>query len=52
MVLLITGEEKLAKKVKEFRILYDKLVKGYKEKDAVKDAWGKVPESLDFTKEV
>ena len=34
----------LAEKVKGFPVLYDKRVKGFKEKDA----WGKVAESSDF----
>ena len=28
--------------------MYDKRIKGFKEKDAVQHAWEKVPESLDF----
>ena len=31
-----------------FPVLYDKRVKGFKEKDAVQNTWEKVAESLDF----
>ena len=31
-----------------FLVLYDKRVKGFKEKNAVQNAWEKVAESLDF----
>ena len=31
-----------------FPVLYDKRVKGFKEKDSVQNAWEKVAESLDF----
>ena len=37
-----------AGKVKGFPVLYDRRVKGFKEKDAVQNAWGKVAKSLDF----
>ena len=39
----------LAERVKGFPVLYDKRVKGFKEKYAVQNAWKKVAESLDFT---
>ena len=42
--LCLQEEEMLAEKVKGFPVLYDKRVKGFKEKDA----WGKVAESSDF----
>ena len=35
MSLSITEEEQLSEKVKEFPLLYGKIAKGYKEKDAV-----------------
>ena len=38
----------LAEKVQGFPVLYDKIVKGFKEKDAVQNAREKVAESLDF----
>ena len=41
-------EEMLAEKVQGFPVLYDKIVKGFKEKDAVQNAREKVAESLDF----
>ena len=47
--LSIQEEEKLAEKVKQYPALYDKRAKGYKEKDVVKNAQGKVSEALDFT---
>ena len=46
--LSLQEEEILAEKVKQFPVLYDKTVKGYKEKDIVKNAWDNVAESLDF----
>ena len=46
--LSLQEEEILSEKVKQFPVLYDKTVKGYKEKDVVKNAWNKVAESLDF----
>ena len=41
-------EEVLAEKVKLFPVLYDKKCKGYKERDAVNNAWAAVAEDLDF----
>ena len=41
-------EEMLAEKVQGFPVLYDKRVEGFKEKNAVQNAWEKVAESLDF----
>ena len=41
-------QEMLVEKVKGFPDLYDKRVKGFKQKDAVKNAWQKVAESSDF----
>ena len=38
----------LPEKVKGFPVLYDKRVKGFKEKDAVQNATEKLAESLDF----
>ena len=38
----------LAEKVQGFPVLYDKKVSGFKEKDAVQNAWEKVAESLNF----
>ena len=46
--LCLQEEEMLAEKVKGSPVLYDKRVKGFKEKDAVQNAWEKVAESLDF----
>ena len=46
--LSLQEEEILSEKVKQFPVLYDKTVKGYKKKDVVKNAWNKVAESLDF----
>ena len=49
MATLCLQEEKmLAEKVQGFPVLHDKRVKGFKEKDAVQNAWEKVAESLDF----
>ena len=46
--LSLEEEEMLAEKVKDFPVLYDKRVNGFKEKDAVQNTWEKVAESLDF----
>ena len=46
--LCLQEQEMLAEKVKGFPDLYDKRVKGFKQKDAVKNAWQKVAESSDF----
>ena len=48
MATLCLQEEMLAEKMQDFPVLYDKRVKGFKEKDAVQKAWEKVAESLDF----
>ena len=46
--LCLQEQEMLVEKVKGFPDLYDKRVKGFKQKDAVKNAWQKVAESSDF----
>ena len=46
--LCLQKEEMLAEKVQGFPVLHDKRVKGFKEKDAVQNAWEKVAKSLDF----
>ena len=46
--LCLHKQEMLAEKVQSFPVLYDKRVTGFKEKDAVQNAWEKVAESLDF----
>ena len=46
--LCLQEEEMLAEKVQGFPVLYDKRVKGFKEKDAVQNAWEKVAENLVF----
>ena len=46
--LCLQEQEMLAEKVQGFPVLYDKRVKGFKEKDAVQNAREKVAESLDF----
>ena len=51
MALTIKQEEILAEKVKEFPILYDKTAKGFKERGAVNNAWGKVADYLDFAED-
>ena len=51
MSLSITEEEQLSEKVKEFPLLYSKIAKGYKEKDAVNNAWRSVAETLDFAED-
>ena len=51
MFLSITEEEQLSEKVKEFPLSYGKIAKGYKEKDAVNNAWRSVAETLDFAED-
>lgn len=41
-------EEMLSEKVKKYPVLYDKQCKGYKEKDAVENAWTAVAKELEF----
>ena len=44
-MLCLQEQDMLEEKVKDFPDLYDKRVKGFKEKDAVQNAWQKVAES-------
>ena len=44
VTLCLKEEEMLAEKVQGFPVLYDKRVKGFKEKDAVQNTWEKVAE--------
>ena len=46
--LYLKEEEMLAEKVKHFPVLYDKQVKGYKERDVVTNAWDTVASDLEF----
>lgn len=48
MHLNLNQEELLCEKVREYKILYDKTQKGYKEKVAVENAWKEVAEALNF----
>ena len=48
VALCLQKEEMLEGKVQGFPVLYDKRVKGFKEKDAVQNAWGKVAKTLNF----
>ena len=41
-------EEMLAEKVEHFPVMYDKNVKGYKERDVVTNAWDAVASDLEF----
>ena len=41
-------EEMLAEKVEHFPVMYDKHVKGYKERDVVTNAWDAVASDLEF----
>ena len=47
--LSLEQEEILAETIRSYKILYDKSSKGYKEKDAVVNAWNDVAEKLEFT---
>ena len=49
VTLCLQEEEMLPEKMEGFPVLYDKRVRGFKEKDSVKNAWEKVAESLNFT---
>ena len=44
----ISREEELSETVRSFPVLYDKSHKGFKEKDAVKNAWDGVVTALKF----
>ena len=46
--LSLQEEEMLAEKMEGFPVLYDKIVKGLKEKDAVQNTWEKVAYILNF----
>ena len=46
--LYVYKKKMLPEKMEGFPILYDKIVKVFKEKDFVQNAWNKVAESLDF----
>lgn len=46
--LSLLEEENLSEAVRNFPVLYDKSHKGYKERDAVRNAWNEVAASLDF----
>ena len=46
--LSLLEEEKLSETVRNFPVLYDKSHTGYKERDAVKNAWTEVANSLEF----
>ena len=48
--LSIEEEELLAFEVKQYPCLFDKVDKGYKEKDCVANAWKEVDDELEFTK--
>ena len=44
----VSEEERLSEVVRNYPILYDKTQKGYKERDAVENAWNEVSTLLDF----
>ena len=46
--LSLLEEEKLTEIVRDFPVLYDKSHQGYKEHDAVGNAWSEVATSLEF----
>ena len=45
-------EEMLPEKMEGFPVLYDKRVRGFKEKYSVQNVWEKVAESLDFPENI
>jgi hypothetical protein len=46
--LSLLDEEKLTETIRNYPVLYDKSHKGYKERDAVSNAWREVADVLDF----
>ena len=44
----ISREEELSETVRSFPVLYDKSHKGFKEKDAMKNAWDAVVTALEY----
>ena len=46
--LSLKAEEILAEKVEHFPVMYDKQVKGYKERGVVTNAWDTVASDLEF----
>ena len=44
----ISREEELPETVRSFPVLYDKCHEGFKEKDAMKNAWDAVVTALEF----
>ena len=48
VALVLSQEEKLSEIVKQYHCLYDKTSKGYKEKDAVNNAWREVANEVEF----
>ena len=46
--LSLKAEEILAEKVEHFPVVYDKQVKGYKERGVVTNAWDTVASDLEF----
>ena len=46
--LSLLEEEKLTEIIRDFPILYDKSHQGYKERDAVENAWSEVAKSLEY----
>ena len=44
----IVQEEQLCEVVRSYPVIYDKSHKGYKERDAVANAWKDVANSLEF----
>ena len=45
MILCLQEREILAEKAQAYLVLYDKIVKGLKERDTVQNIWGKVVEN-------
>ena len=46
--LQISREDELWETVRSFPVLYNRSLEGFKEKDAVKNAWDAVAEALEF----
>ena len=51
IVLALANKERLSEKVKMNPCLYDKMTKGYKEKDVLQNSWNTVAELLEFVED-
>ena len=47
----LADKERLREKVRMYPSLYDKMTKGYKEKDVLQNSWNAVAELLEFVED-